>query len=324
MLKKISYILFILIHFQSGVQAQVKSLNNQRSILITIQNDTKFSDSLSIDPNSIKIISNSAKNDGFDVRIDNNQVEVFRTNPLSNPQIDTIRVNYRVFPFNLNRKKTLLDSNLVSFTDQVIYINKDKNRNQRETGLIASNKLNYSGSFSRGLSFGNSQDLVLNSSLNLQLSGDLGNGLMIKAAISDEDIPIQPQGNTQVLQEFDKVFVEIQKDNFKMIAGDYELKGANNYFSRYFKKLKGLSFEHNQNINESSSIISKASYAVSRGKFARINLKTTEGNQGPYQLRNETNNRFIIVLSGTEKVFLWQMVCIAYRQVLYNSLTTRF
>jgi hypothetical protein len=40
-----------------------------------------------------------------------------------------------------------------------------------------SKSLNYSGNFSRGLSIGNAQSLVLNSNLNLQIQGDLGDGI---------------------------------------------------------------------------------------------------------------------------------------------------
>lgn len=164
------------------------------------------------------------------------------------------------------------------------------------------NGLNYRGSLTIGLSVGNSQSLVLNSNFNLQLFGDLGNGLQVAAAISDDNIPIQPEGNTQVLQEFDKVFIEVSKQDQSIIEGDYILNRPNSYFLNYFKKIKGQ--EANSRLNMgNSTFMNSAHIASSRGKFARQTLEIRQGNQGPYRLKGNNNESFIIVLSGSERVY---------------------
>lgn len=169
--------------------------------------------------------------------------------------------------------------------------------------IINSSDLEYRGNFTRGVSFGNTQDVILNSNLNLQLLGDLGDGLMIKAAISDENIPLQTQGNTQYLQDFNKIFIEISKGNTSIVAGDYELSRPNSYFINYFKKLQGMSVNTRHTINDQWNVDNKASFAVSRGKFRRVNLETNEGNQGPYRLDGDNGEVFLQVLSGTEKIY---------------------
>ena len=144
---------------------------------------------------------------------------------------------------------------------------------------------------------------MLNSNFDLQLLGDLGNGLQVAAAISDDNIPIQPEGNTQVLQEFDRVFIEVSKNDQSIIAGDYILNRPNSYFLNYLKKIKGLGAHSKINLGEGREVNNSAHIASSRGKFARQTLDIREGNQGPYRLQGNNNERFIIVLSGSERVY---------------------
>lgn len=211
-------------------------------------------------------------------------------------------LKYKTLDFNLFESGSLLDSSQINKDERILLLKPDNNNKYNSRRLIESSELNYRGNFTRGISFGNTQDVVLNSNLNLQLSGDLGKELYITAAISDENIPLQPEGNTQILQEFNKVFIQIEKNNTKVIAGDYELGRPRSYFMNYFKKLKGLSVLTSHTVND-WTINNKASFAVSRGKFRRHILNTQEGNQGPYRLEGEDGEVFLQVLSGTEKIY---------------------
>lgn len=127
------------------------------------------------------------------------------------------------------------------------------------------------------------------------------------ASISDQNIPVQPDGNTQQLQDFDQVYIQLFSDRTKLTAGDYQIRSSNSYFMRYNKRLRGGDVEANFETPRNGTTIKnklQASAAVSRGKFARNVFNGLEGNQGPYRLVGDENESFIIVLSGTEAVYI--------------------
>ncbi|MCB0548974.1 MAG: hypothetical protein KDD19_15450 [Phaeodactylibacter sp.] len=218
-------------------------------------------------------------------------------------EYDSLRARYRVLPFLLGQRYFHLDTSRATRQEDGL-IGIAYNPYEREDEALLDFKgLDYNGNFTRGISFGNNQDLVLNSSFNLQLAGELGEGVEILAAITDENIPLQPEGNTQQLREFDRIFIQLKKDNNRLTAGDYELQRPNSYFMNYFKKLQGATFGNITRLGE-GQLSSNASIAISRGQFTRNLIPAIEGNQGPYKLRGAEGERFIIVLAGTEKIFL--------------------
>ncbi|MFZ1675885.1 MAG: hypothetical protein WAT91_01350 [Saprospiraceae bacterium] len=214
---------------------------------------------------------------------------------------DSIEVNFSALPYSFHQRQTLWDSSQIRIVDgDAVYSPVLLNPGSL---LFQSSGLEYDGALTRGFSLGNNQSLVFDSELNLQLNGNIGDGYLIKAAITDQNLPIQPDGTTRQIQEFDKVFIEIDKDQHSVLAGDFDAINPEGYFMRYNRKLKGVeySFEGNK-FHEPWTI--KGSAAVSKGKFTRQTLTPTEGNQGPYPLKGENGELFIIVLAGSEKVYI--------------------
>lgn len=294
---------------QTPIFAQTNPLSNQRTRYITAQKDTIQLDTLTILSSSITLQWANADSTLTDQILDTTQFIVSNTDLIiqsdSSLSFPLLYAQYRVLPFNLGAPQTHFDSTAMTIEEESGILKFSYNPYQnKEEELIDFGTLSHSGSLSRGLSFGNNQNLVLNSNFNLQLAGDLGNDLEILAAITDENIPIQPEGNTQQLQEFDRIFIQLKQRENSLIAGDYELPRPNSYFMNYFKKLQGATLSNELQLNEKGTLQNQASIAISRGKFARNNIVAIEGNQGPYKLRGNEGERFIIVLSGTEKVFI--------------------
>ena len=167
-------------------------------------------------------------------------------------------------------------------------------------------QLNRSGSIARGIVVGNNQDLSVNSALNLQLSGKITDDISVLASITDDNLPIQPDGNTQQLQDFDQIFVKLYNERSSLLAGDFQIR-EEQHFLRFQKRARGALIETmlaGKPGSGSDSIQVQASAAISKGKFARNIIQGVEGNQGPYRLIGAENELFVIVLAGTERVFI--------------------
>lgn len=221
------------------------------------------------------------------------------------PSADSVDILYRVFPYRLNEvaKRFTYDSVLNNFIAQPNVFNKS-NRQGSSGSLFDFGTMNYNGSFGRALSFGNSQDVVVNSQFNLQLSGYLGDSIHVAAAITDNNIPIQPDGTTQQLNEFDRVWLQFKKNAWEVNLGDIDIRQNKSYFLNFYQRLQGISYSTTSKLGKNSSNNILLSGAIAKGKFTRNVFQGQEGNQGPYRLKGVNNEIFFIVLAGTERVFV--------------------
>lgn len=161
-----------------------------------------------------------------------------------------------------------------------------------------------SGSITRGISIGNQQDVGVQSSLNLQLTGKIANRFQLLASISDNNIPVSSSGSTQQFQEFDQVFIQLTDKRNKIIAGDFTLPLRTHYFMKYTKRGLGLFVQNNSEMKSKGILKSEASVSISKGKFNRQSIQGIEGSQGPYRLQGSQGESYITVLGGTENVYI--------------------
>ncbi len=303
MMRKLTLLLIGILGLTAICTAQSPGLSNLRSRVARPIAGESLADTLSWVPESV-FISDQTTGGRLDTtyyRVENNRLFWLKSHP------DSVLVAYRVLPFNLGQPFLRLDTTRLladNAPDAPPGLRYNPYDTRESGGLFDAKGIDYNGSFSRGISFGNSQDLVLNSNFNLQLAGSLGDGIEILAAITDENIPLQPEGNTRQLREFDRIFIQLKKGNNRLIAGDYELRRPDSYFVNYFKKLQGATFSTAFKTSEKGQVQTTASVAISRGQFARNTIAQQEGNQGPYKLNGNSGERFIIILAGTEKVWI--------------------
>ncbi len=290
--------LFVLVSASLNAQEKGAGANWKRIVTYDLS-PLPLPDSASLIPGSVQVweLSSGKILSGafFDY---NNGVLYWKANTL--PIGFPVEVRYRLFPAWLTQPRFLLDSALLDTARQDLALGYRYAPYSEPDPSINFRKMDYSGSFTRGIALGNTQDLALNSSFNLQLSGDLGDGMEIRAAISDENLPLQPEGNSLQLREFDRVFVQIKRRNAEITAGDYDLRPENGYFLQYYNRLQGGQVRLHQQDKWRHS----AAFAIARGKFTRYTLPTQEGNQGPYPLQGGEGERFIVILAGTERVWL--------------------
>lgn len=302
---RLRFYIFGLLMFVAGTTL-LGQQNNLRVKQVFVSKDTLQLDSLSIIPGTVSI--NQVNGDsvkGFQRRVLDTgfyKVDYFNAKIIFNQKINgLLEIQYQVFPYlftqtYFNKDPVLFDSANINFKPYVIDINNSE-------PYLNIKGLDYNGSFARGISFGNNQDVVVNSDFNLQMNGKLQNDVNISASITDNNIPIQPEGNTQQLQEFDKVFIQLSKNKQQLIMGDFEIYRPPGYFMNYYKKLQGASYTGGFDTGN-GTLTSGLSLAVAKGNYARQDIAVIEGNQGPYKLKGNNGETFIIILAGTERVYM--------------------
>ncbi len=278
------------------IPAQQKTQSNLRQKTFAVA-DSILIDSMSIIPGTFMV-------NGFHDSLYHIDFVQAKLKWIHKPSSDSFNIVYRVFPFKLNQalQRISFDSVMNNFYAKPIEFN--DNRYSGNKGLFDFGSFNYSGSFGRSIAFGNRQDAVINSNFNLQLSGMLADSIFIAAAITDNNIPIQPDGTTQQLNEFDQVYLQFKKGGWQLNLGDIDIRQNQSYFLNFYKRLQGISYQNKTNI--STNIISNTlvSGSIAKGKFTRNIFDGLEGNQGPYRLKGANNELFFIVLAGTERVFI--------------------
>ena len=216
---------------------------------------------------------------------------------------DSLIIDYLRYPDYITKSYKQLDESIIVENTNSIQRLYKLNQSTLKNDFTPFDGLNTSGSISRGVTVGNNQNSVLNSELDLQISGKLSDKVTLRASIQDANIPLQENGYSQRLDEFDQVFIEVFSKDWNIRAGDIDLQNNNSYFANFTKRVQGLSVNVNLD-KEDSKTNFFASGALVRGQFTTSKFTAQEGNQGPYKLRGPNNELYVLIVSGSETVYV--------------------
>ena len=281
------------------ISAQAQNQTVQDTFRINLSNVYKIN-SLDIIPFTEKIFLHKKLLNKSDYQFSYEKGEFSLSHDLQYSLFDTILVNYNTIKLTLQKeykRRSLVYSYDDKLSDSVKIIKKESVFLSSES--IFGKNIQKSGALVRGFTVGTNRDFTLNSGLRLQLSGKLSDDIELVAALTDENTPIQPEGNTETLDELDKVFIEIRHKDAIGTFGDYELNERTSEFGQIKRKLQGLKGEFI--FGQKRGFIAVAS---SRGKFNTNQFNGLDGNQGPYRLYGINNENNIIIIAGSEKLFL--------------------
>lgn len=299
MLKKL---LFPIVLFFCSVVAAQEINPSHKSIRIAATSDTIHIDSVSINPNGFRVRNSSGQViDSTAYTINYQKATLLFRKDKAAPG-DSLTVDYVSLPHFLTKEYSIYD-------DSRVVSNSALNGSLYKVNATALKRfvpfegLNTSGSITRGITIGNNQNAVVNSALDLQITGKISDKVSLRASIQDSNIPLQEGGYSQKLDEFDQIFIELFSDKWSIRAGDLFLENRKSRFLNFNKKVQGVAanFEFGTPDNKTTVF---ASAALVRGQYAKSTFTGQEGNQGPYKLKGSNGELYVLVISGSERVYV--------------------
>ncbi|MBN1886261.1 MAG: hypothetical protein JW876_12160 [Candidatus Krumholzibacteriota bacterium] len=167
---------------------------------------------------------------------------------------------------------------------------------ERETSR---HRLRVSGSKTVGFDVGSGKGLGIDQSLRVSVSGRIAKDLEVEAFLTDDDLPVQPEGNTEELKHLDRVTIAVRSRHATVRLGDFTDGLDWSRFSSYDRELRGA---HAVVAAEAASVY--AGGGITKGRFETTSFRGREGVQGPYELLSARRFNGVIILPGTERVWL--------------------
>lgn len=159
-----------------------------------------------------------------------------------------------------------------------------------ETGLMVT------GSKSITVRSGTGQNLGLDQTLDLAISGKAAEDLTLEGHLSDQNTPVEPEGTTEQLSSLDRIYLKASGNRWSVTLGDIDVGSDRGNFLPFSRKTLGIVGNTDQDTVEGTGFL-----AANRGRAATCRFTTSEGIQGPYFL-TVAGEVDITVIPGSERV----------------------
>ena len=164
------------------------------------------------------------------------------------------------------------------------------------TGDDAS-QLEVSGSQTFGISVGSGRGVSPNQELRVNVEGKASENITVLALLSDQDLPIQPEGTTENIQDIDQKLIRITHPNMRGTLGDFEGSLGASEFIFFPRALEGVQVEGDFKWVNFHFIPT----AIPKGQSTSLVLR---GEEGRSEYRLTVDGQYVIVKAGSEIVWL--------------------
>lgn len=220
---------------------------------------------------------------------------------MNGQEVSTFRITYRAIPFTLLKtyKRELFGTPLEQVPEET----------QRKDGPIdgtvqrptlpttSTSQLEYSGSRTFGISVGSGRALSQNQEFRINVRGNVSDNIEVLAMLSDQDLPIQPEGMTEDIQDINQKLIRIMHPRVVGTLGDFDASLGPSEFIFFPRALEGVKVEGDyENV--------KFHFIPSALPKGQSTSKVIRGEEGRSEYRLDVNNQFVIVKAGSEIVWL--------------------
>ena len=209
--------------------------------------------------------------------------------------IQSVKIFYNYSDLIVPKSYDLGIKKINSYFDE----NEEKVKAESDNSYIDQSNVITAGSIFRQIQVSTNGQSSLNAGMDLKISGKLTPKLTIVGAITDNSTPYQSYSSTQSLQEINKIYLILQSEKTYSQIGDIDIRSNYGYWNKYNRKLMGASTEIGGKNFKTAGFFGGA-----KGTFQRQKLETKSGDQGPYRLLGKSGESSIVIIPGSESVYL--------------------
>ncbi|MFN8177346.1 MAG: hypothetical protein U0167_05430 [bacterium] len=159
--------------------------------------------------------------------------------------------------------------------------------------------LSIDGAKTLAIQAGTNQDATIEQSLRVSVTGRIGQDAKITALLSDQNVPLQPEGNTQRLEELDEVLVKLETKQGAATLGNFVAQRQGTAFGDFDRRLSGAEAWVSR-----GPVRVRGIGASTRGNFKSLEFRGEAGKQGPYVLAGQGVDPTGVIVAGSERVWL--------------------